>query len=90
MPIQGLEDLLPSQDPVMRLVESLRSGFEAEHGVDLGQDPLASQRLQAAVRQAAEELASATSTTVHLPFITATENGPLHLHATVTRAQLGT
>lgn len=89
MPLQGLEDLFPSRDPVARLVESLRAGFEAEHGIDLGSDPLALQRMQAAAKQAAEELATSESTDVNLPFITATANGALHLHATVTRAQAG-
>ena len=88
MPLQSLEDLLPSHDPVARLVESLRSGVQREHGVDLSADPLALQRLQAAARQAVDALAATDATEVHLPFITATESGPLHLHATVTRAQL--
>lgn len=47
------------------------------------------QRMQTAARQAADELAAADATTVNLPFITATASGPLHLNATLTRAQLG-
>ena len=89
MPLQGLEDLLPSHDPIARLVEAMRAGFEAEHGVDLGSDPLAVQRMQTAAKQAVGELATLDSTDVNLPFITSTANGALHLHATVTRAQAG-
>ena len=61
--------------------------FKDKHGVDLAKDKMATQRLKEAAEKAKKELSSATETTINLPFITATAEGPLHLEETLTRAQ---
>ena len=48
---------------------------------------MALQRLKEAAEQAKITLSSSTSTTINLPFITANQNGPLHLTAELTRAK---
>jgi molecular chaperone DnaK len=48
---------------------------------------MASQRLKEAAEKAKIELSATQSTTVNLPFITATEQGPLHLEESVTRSE---
>jgi molecular chaperone DnaK len=61
--------------------------FKDNHGVDLSKDKMATQRLKEAAEKAKKELSSATETSINLPFITATAEGPLHLEETLTRAQ---
>ena len=61
--------------------------FKDKHGVDLAKDKMATQRLKEAAEKAKKELSSATETSINLPFITATADGPLHLEETLTRAQ---
>lgn len=85
MPIQGLEDLLQGADPAARIVAYLCAQFRDTHGVDLTNDDLALRRVREAAAAAAEALRDRPSHEVHVPFITATHSGPLHLTATVTR-----
>jgi molecular chaperone DnaK len=61
--------------------------FKDKHGVDLAKDKMATQRLKEAAEKAKKELSSATETSINLPFITATAEGPLHLEETLTRSQ---
>ena len=61
--------------------------FKDKHGVDLSKDKMATQRLKEAAEKAKKELSSATETSINLPFITATAEGPLHLEETLTRSQ---
>jgi molecular chaperone DnaK len=61
------------------LMEHIVRGFEKEHGVDLGQDPVSVQRLKEAAETAKRELSSTTSTSLNLPFICSGSNGPLHV-----------
>jgi molecular chaperone DnaK len=63
------------------------SEFKNAHGVDLSADKMAVQRLKEAAEKAKVELSSLQETTVNLPFITATSDGPLHLDLTLTRAK---
>ncbi len=65
----------------------LVTSFKNAHGVDLSKDKMATQRLKEAAEKAKKELSSATETSINLPFITATAEGPLHLEETLTRAQ---
>ncbi|MEV8371100.1 molecular chaperone DnaK [Kribbella sp. NPDC056861] len=69
-----------------RIVDHLADEFRQETGVDLRQDPQALQRLFEAAEKAKVELSSVTTTTVSLPFITATANGPQHLNTTLMRS----
>ncbi|MCB0991573.1 MAG: molecular chaperone DnaK, partial [Acidimicrobiales bacterium] len=69
------------------VIDWLIKQFKGEHGVDLGADAMAKQRLKEAAEQAKKELSSKTSTQINLPFITATDAGPLHLDYELTRAR---
>ncbi len=69
------------------VIEWLIGQFKGDHGVDLGADPMAKQRLKEAGEQAKKELSTKQSTQINLPFITATDSGPLHLDYELTRAK---
>ncbi|MDQ3932333.1 MAG: molecular chaperone DnaK [Actinomycetota bacterium] len=62
------------------------STFKNSHGVDLSKDRMALQRLKEAAEKAKIDLSQVTETSINLPFITATDAGPLHLEQTLTRA----
>ncbi len=78
---------LGGDDWDQRLIEHLVKSFKNAHGIDLAKDKMASQRLKEAAEKAKIELSATQSTTVNLPFITATEQGPLHLEESVTRSE---
>jgi molecular chaperone DnaK len=78
---------LGGDDWDQRLIEHLVKSFKNAHGIDLSKDKMASQRLKEAAEKAKIELSATQSTTVNLPFITATEQGPLHLEETITRSE---
>jgi len=65
----------------------LVKSFKGDHGVDLSKDPMAAQRLKEAAEKAKIELSQTQSTQINLPFITATDSGPLHLEYELTRAK---
>ncbi|MFB2969439.1 molecular chaperone DnaK [Aerosakkonema sp. BLCC-F183] len=70
-----------------KIVDWLAEGFLEKEGVDLRRDRQALQRLMEASEKAKIELSGVTVTDINLPFITATENGPVHLETTLTRSQ---
>ncbi|MDF3290493.1 molecular chaperone DnaK [Streptomyces silvisoli] len=70
-----------------RIVEHLVKQFKNAHGVDLSKDKMAVQRLREAAERAKIELSSSTETSINLPYITASAEGPLHLDEKLTRAQ---
>ena len=70
-----------------RIIDWMADTFKAEHGVDLRNDKMVLQRLKDAAEKAKIELSGMTSTSINLPFITATSEGPLHFEATLTRAK---
>ncbi len=69
------------------VINWLAETFKSEHGVDLAADPMALQRLKEAAEKAKKELSGTQSTQINLPFVTATDAGPLHLDYTLTRAK---
>ena len=69
------------------LIDYIAEEFKKEHGVDLRKDSMSLQRLKEAAEKAKKELSSTMSTNVNLPFITATDSGPLHLNMDITRAK---
>ena len=69
------------------VINWLVSSFKGDHGVDLGKDKMAQQRLQEAAEKAKIELSQVQQTQINLPFITATADGPLHLDYSLTRAR---
>jgi molecular chaperone DnaK len=70
-----------------RVVEWMVKTFKANNGVDLAADKIAKQRLQEAAEKAKIELSSSSDTTIHLPYITHGESGPLHFEERLTRAE---
>ncbi len=71
-----------------RLVQHLVKQFAlSNNGQDLSKDKMAMQRLREAAEKAKIELSASQSTTVNLPYITASAEGPLHLDVTITRAE---
>jgi molecular chaperone DnaK len=70
-----------------RVVEWMVEKFKNAHGTDLGADKIAKQRLQEAAEKAKIELSSSSETTIHLPYITLSETGPLHFEEKLTRAE---
>ncbi|MEV0691119.1 molecular chaperone DnaK [Streptomyces sp. NPDC050388] len=78
---------LGGDDWDQRLLEHLAQRFKNQYGIDLAQDKMAVQRLREAAEKAKIELSSSSETTVNLPYITASADGPLHLDEKLTRAQ---
>jgi len=78
---------LGGDDWDQRIVDHVADEFKKSHGVDLRKDRQALQRLREAAEKAKVELSSSVSTTISLPFITATAEGPLHLELNLTRAK---
>src|SRR5947199_2365386 len=69
------------------LINYLAEQFRKQEGIDLRKDPMALQRLKEAAEKAKIELSNSMETTVNLPFITATQEGPKHLQETITRSK---
>src|SRR5437588_7227708 len=63
-----------------RIIDWLLEEFKKDQGIDLGNDPMAIQRLKEAAEKAKIELSSAQETDINLPFITADAAGPKHLN----------
>ncbi len=70
-----------------KVIDWLVSSFKGDHGVDLSSDPMAMQRLKEAAEKAKVELSQTQTTQINLPFITATDAGPLHLDFQLTRSK---
>jgi molecular chaperone DnaK len=71
-----------------RIIEWLLEEFRKDQGINLGNDPMAMQRLKEAAEKAKIELSSAQETDINLPFITADASGPKHLNIRLTRPKL--
>jgi molecular chaperone DnaK len=78
---------LGGDDWDQRIIDWLVTEFKNNHGVDLSQDKMALQRLMEAAEKAKIELSQTQETSISLPFITATADGPLHLETTLTRSK---
>src|SRR2546423_4798853 len=78
---------LGGDDWDQRVIDWLVTSFKNDHGVDLAADKMALQRLKEAAEKAKVELSAVQETTVNLPFITATSDGPLHLDYKLTRSK---
>jgi molecular chaperone DnaK len=70
-----------------RIVDWMVKKFKASNNVDLGADKIARQRLQEAAEKAKIELSASSETTIHLPYITHSESGPLHFEEKLTRSE---
>ncbi|HEV7565548.1 MAG TPA: Hsp70 family protein, partial [Microbacteriaceae bacterium] len=78
---------LGGDDWDQKVIDWMVSEFKNSHGVDLGIDKMAAQRLKEAAEKAKIELSTLQETTINLPFVTATSDGPLHLELTLSRAR---
>ncbi|GAC1384648.1 MAG: molecular chaperone DnaK [Marmoricola sp.] len=78
---------LGGDDWDQRVVDWMIKKFKDNNGVDLGADKIAVQRLQEAAEKAKIELSSSAETTIHLPYITHGESGPLHFEEKLSRAE---
>src|SRR5213082_308856 len=78
---------LGGDDWDQRVVDWLVERFKAGHNIDLSKDKMAMQRLREAAEKAKIELSSSSETTINLPYITASAEGPLHLEEKLTRSE---
>jgi len=78
---------LGGDDFDQRLINYIADEFKKEQGIDLRNDAMALQRLKEAAEKAKIELSSANKTTINLPFVTATQEGPKHLNMDLTRSK---
>lgn len=81
------DNRLGGDDFDQKIMDYLIQDFKRNHGIDLGKDKMAVQRLRDAAEKAKKELSGVTTTQISLPFITMGEAGPLHLEMNLTRAK---
>jgi molecular chaperone DnaK len=81
------DNLLGGDDWDERVVDWLVTQFKNGHGIDLSKDKMAMQRLREAAEKAKIELSASGETTINLPYITASAEGPLHLEEKLSRAE---
>ena len=78
---------LGGDDFDQKLTQFMIEDFKSKEGVDLSKDKMAMQRIKEAAEKAKKELSTAITTTINLPFITATSEGPKHFEMNLTRAK---
>src|ERR1700691_4195530 len=82
------DTFLGGEDFDTRIMDYLADEFHKDQGIDLRKDRLALQRLKDAAEKAKIELSGANETDINLPYVTADQNGPKHLHVKLNRAKL--
>jgi molecular chaperone DnaK len=78
---------LGGDDWDQRIVDWLVQDFKNNYGIDLSKDKMATQRLRESAEKAKIELSGSQETQINLPYITHSEQGPLHLDTKLTRAE---
>jgi molecular chaperone DnaK len=78
---------LGGDDFDQKIMDWMVSQYKKENGVDLSKDKVAMQRLKEAAEKTKIELSGVLSSNINLPFITMSQEGPLHLDITLTRAK---
>ncbi len=78
---------LGGDDWDQKIITWLVDGFKADNGVDLSKDPMALTRLKEAAEKAKIELSTVQETEINLPFITANQDGPIHLLKSLPRSE---
>ena len=79
---------LGGDDFDQKIITWILEEFKKQEGIDLGNDPLALQRIKEAAEKAKIELSTAMESEINQPFITSDANGPKHLVLTLKRAKL--
>lgn len=70
-----------------RIINWLIQEFKTANSIDLSNDKMAMHRLKEAAEKAKHELSGMMNTEINIPYITATQEGPLHLERTLSRAK---
>src|SRR5512132_1559803 len=78
---------LGGDDWDQRVIDWMAERFKGNYSIDLTKDRMAMQRLKEAAEKAKIELSQVTETTINLPFVTATAEGPRHLEMKLTRSE---
>ena len=78
---------LGGDDFDQRIIDWMVEKFKAQEGIDLTKDPMAMQRLKTEAEMRKIELSSTASTTISLPYISVSADGPKHLELTLTQAE---
>src|ERR1700683_878468 len=78
---------LGGDDWDQRIVDWLVKDFKNSYGIDLSKDKMALQRLRETAEKTKIELSSSTESQINLPYITHSDQGPLHLDTKLTRAE---
>ncbi|MEX2533881.1 MAG: molecular chaperone DnaK [Nitriliruptoraceae bacterium] len=81
------DDKLGGDDWDQILIDWMLTRVKNDHGVDLSGDKMALQRLKEAAEKAKIELSSSPQASINLPFLTATDAGPLHFEEQLSRAK---
>ena len=81
------DDKLGGDDWDQALIDWMLTRVKNDHGVDLSGDKMALQRLKEAAEKAKIELSSSPEASINLPFLTATDAGPLHFEEQLSRAK---
>jgi molecular chaperone DnaK len=78
---------LGGDDWDQRIVDWLVMDFKNGYGIDLSKDKMALQRLREAAERAKIELSGSSEAQINLPYISHSDQGPLHLDTRLTRAE---
>ncbi|MBO4600625.1 MAG: molecular chaperone DnaK [Bacilli bacterium] len=78
---------LGGDDFDQKISDYLVEEFKKEHGIDLSKDKMAMQRIKDAAEKAKKDLSGMTTAQISLPFITQSDEGPLHMEVSLTRAK---
>ncbi|MBP3268192.1 MAG: molecular chaperone DnaK, partial [Ruminococcus sp.] len=78
---------LGGDDFDQRIIDWMVEEFKNQEGIDLTKDPMAMQRLKTEAEMRKIELSSTASTTISLPYISVSADGPKHLELTLTQAK---
>ncbi|MBA2661763.1 MAG: molecular chaperone DnaK [Bradymonadaceae bacterium] len=79
---------LGGDDIDQEIIDWLIAEFKKDTGIDVSNDKMVLQRLKEAAEKAKIDLSSVLDTDVNLPFLTADQSGPKHLHIKLSRAKL--
>ena len=82
------DTFLGGEDFDQHIIDYVLDEFKKIHGIDLGKDAIALQRIKASAERAKIELSSAQQTEINEPYIAMANGAPVHLNLKITRAKL--